>query len=72
MEEEDRSSGRTLELVSAARAQAWALDVQDDETVRRVLLSADPIVLGMHRGELFLRCPPYDWAELDDLPRGDD
>ncbi len=31
--------------------------------------AADPIVLGMHRGELFLRRPVNDWAEPDNLPR---
>jgi len=46
MIEEDRASGRTLEFVTTARPSAWALDIQDDSAFRRVLLSADPLVLG--------------------------
>jgi two-component system, NtrC family, response regulator HydG len=46
MDDDEKSSGGTLELAGAPRAQGWALDVQDDETVRRVLLSVDAVVLG--------------------------
>jgi len=46
MDEEDRSSSRTLELVTARQASGWALDIQDEQTVRRVLLSSDVVVIG--------------------------
>jgi DNA-binding NtrC family response regulator len=46
MIEEDRSSSRTLEFAPLSRAQAWALDIQDDSAFRRVLLSEEPLVLG--------------------------
>jgi DNA-binding NtrC family response regulator len=46
MTEEDRGSSRTLEFVTQGRPSAWALDIQDDSAFRRVLLSAEPLVLG--------------------------
>jgi DNA-binding NtrC family response regulator len=49
MIEEDRSSARTLELAPSPRGQSWALDVQDDLSSRRVLLSAEELVVGSSR-----------------------
>jgi two-component system, NtrC family, response regulator GlrR len=46
MIEEDASSDRTLEFVLSPRAQAWALDVQDEGGCKRVLLSSEWLVLG--------------------------
>jgi DNA-binding NtrC family response regulator len=46
MIEDDRSSGRTLELTPTPRRHAWALDVQDDHSSRRVLLSEEALIVG--------------------------
>jgi len=44
--EDDRSSGRTLELAPSPRGHSWALDVQDDQFSRRVLLTRAELVVG--------------------------
>jgi DNA-binding NtrC family response regulator len=46
MVEEDRGSSKTLEFVASARPHAWALDIQDESALRRVLLSTEPLVVG--------------------------
>jgi DNA-binding NtrC family response regulator len=46
MIEDDRSSGRTLELAPSPRPHSWALDIQDERSSRRVLLSTEALVVG--------------------------
>jgi transcriptional regulator of acetoin/glycerol metabolism len=46
MSEKDTSADSTLEFVVTPRAHVWALDVQDDGGCKRVLLSAETLVLG--------------------------
>ncbi len=49
MIEDDRSSARTLELPASPSGRAWALDVQDDRSARRVMLSERELTLGSSR-----------------------
>ncbi len=56
MIEDDRSSGRTLELTPSPQGHSWALDVQDEQSSRRVLLSSTELVVGSSRAADVVIC----------------